>query len=411
MICIFGCILQIIEISQIYFSFETSTDVSFETETDVYLPAFTICGFKDMFINDLFENQMKTLFKSSDKQLYESFVRKSLNNLSVDKQFEKLLTVEELSQRIGCYGLKTKNFDSSQMSKDCKGISPIKLSINFRMFCFSFFQQLNNESNDYFLIDSHSPYLHRGYLFSFLYFQNETNLYVMIHNREQDLFDNNKRQGLYLNGEKTTSIFYNRVLFNRLEGYDYKPCRDFSKFGHFNREECLLDCKIRNHRKHLDKIPGRFMITQKYSYLNLYFENNSEMYPKEFLLEDMCEKVCENLPDCREEYFILNMVDGPKDPAKYWISIRRPFIPTIIITQRIKIKLQEFLCYIASIFGLWFGISLIAIKDFFRIVFTSIEKVLIRYKNSFILKMFIQFNCNHVLKQKRSRIHTLVRIH
>ena len=51
-LCIFGCLYQICEISILYFSYETTTLVKYEIENPISLPAITLCSHKYLFIKE-----------------------------------------------------------------------------------------------------------------------------------------------------------------------------------------------------------------------------------------------------------------------------------------------------------------------------------------------------------------------
>ena len=42
-VCLLGCVYQTFKISELYFSYETTTNVRYETEKLVNLPGITIC--------------------------------------------------------------------------------------------------------------------------------------------------------------------------------------------------------------------------------------------------------------------------------------------------------------------------------------------------------------------------------
>jgi len=70
-ICLIGCILQIHEISLIYFKYETTTDVRYENEVNISLPAVSICFYKSYLIRNeyllqIFPNGTKNL-KDNEK--------------------------------------------------------------------------------------------------------------------------------------------------------------------------------------------------------------------------------------------------------------------------------------------------------------------------------------------------------
>lgn len=61
-ICFTGCLLEIYKISEIYFSYETTTDVRFNKETIVSLPAFTICAGKHNIVREEIWQKLPKIF-------------------------------------------------------------------------------------------------------------------------------------------------------------------------------------------------------------------------------------------------------------------------------------------------------------------------------------------------------------
>ncbi len=59
--CFTGCLLQIYKISEIYFSYETTTYVRYENEVPLSLPALTICAEKHYFAR---KNILKKIFNN-----------------------------------------------------------------------------------------------------------------------------------------------------------------------------------------------------------------------------------------------------------------------------------------------------------------------------------------------------------
>ena len=69
MLCSIGCVIQITQISEIYFSYETTTDVKYEDEDPIQLPALTICGPKMYFVNELYYTKFNQTDHNNAHQL------------------------------------------------------------------------------------------------------------------------------------------------------------------------------------------------------------------------------------------------------------------------------------------------------------------------------------------------------
>ena len=128
-VCLIGCIYQSFKLSQIYFTYETSTNVKYESESYVELPAITICYKK---LNQLKEGDPWHA-KYAD---YDGF-----NKLTIGDQLEHL---DELPVRlISC---------DVAYTKRCHDISYITWYITDKVYCFTLFSQLNNQTDDMFKV-------------------------------------------------------------------------------------------------------------------------------------------------------------------------------------------------------------------------------------------------------------------
>ena len=69
MLCSICCIIQITQISEIYFSYETTTDVKYEFEDPIQLPALTLCGPKKYFVNKVYYTKFNQTDHNNAHQL------------------------------------------------------------------------------------------------------------------------------------------------------------------------------------------------------------------------------------------------------------------------------------------------------------------------------------------------------
>jgi hypothetical protein len=140
-ICIFGCLVQIYEINQIYFSYETVTDVRYEFDRIKSLPAITICVPK----HQLFTKHEWTKLRN---QKLESNPLKYLNKLNISQQFK--VTGHPIMK---CNVINTLRFSDSAHYIDCSRIRPIRTYLTYETKCFTLFSQFINESIDNYIIN------------------------------------------------------------------------------------------------------------------------------------------------------------------------------------------------------------------------------------------------------------------
>ena len=153
MLCVCGCLYQVYQMSSIYFQYQTTTDVQFDINGKEYLPGITFCGLKYQFIRDRFKNIFKE--NSSEIELLEE-----INKHSIKEQFEMHLQAEEIVKVVTCSRIPLKGFDTDG-EFDCNQVSPILVSISGKYYCFSLFQQYDNNS-ERLEIDRSSPHYSLG---------------------------------------------------------------------------------------------------------------------------------------------------------------------------------------------------------------------------------------------------------
>jgi hypothetical protein len=174
-ICLSGCLLQIYKISEIYFLYQTTTDVRYDKETNISLPALTICIFKLQFIKPEYSSQ---LFPNKTVNKLEIF-----NKLSIKKQFEALIPPEDIPKNF-CFVVKTINLNDSSFKVECDVISPVRRTIDYLSYCFTYFSQLKGEKDDNYLIDYDLTTISR-HIISLYIPKNITTIDLYIHSRNE----------------------------------------------------------------------------------------------------------------------------------------------------------------------------------------------------------------------------------
>ena len=139
-----------------------------------------------------------------------------------------------------------------------------KIAINQHLYCFSLFQQICDEHDDAFQLDTNSYLYNQGFIAQFKYLHDNVDLYVIIHNRKEKHIDYNKKSCVFLNKKKTTIIGYERVVYKFLDNHGHKSCKKKTKF--FSKSECLLVFKIDYYQKRQGYIPGiKYLTTDRWS--------------------------------------------------------------------------------------------------------------------------------------------------
>jgi hypothetical protein len=197
-----GCLFQIEEICNNYFSYETNTLVIYEDEDKISLPAITVCIEKNFLIRDNF------LFNSSarEESLNYSAIDGYLNTLTVKEQFHAIYLAEEVFSN-SCVVMKPIAFNDSDFRLNCELISPIRQSIDYYQSCFTFFSQINNKNNDKYSIDYDlSVKNYYSEMVRFKMFLNIPKIQLYLHSKHELLTDS-------LDNSRVKMVFNNITSF------------------------------------------------------------------------------------------------------------------------------------------------------------------------------------------------------
>ncbi len=104
-----------------------------------------------------------------------------------------------------------------------------------------------------------------------------------------------------------------------------------------------------------------------------------------------CKYICGLNNDCFKEIFEFKQFQIPKFSKirreSFRIYIFPPYDSNLLLIHSAKILFEEFLCYIASIFSLWFGFSVFMLIDLTKFVFNNFNlikaKILVRNTNHY----------------------------
>ena len=165
-----------------------------------------------------------------------------------------------------------------------------------------------------------------------------------------------KWDGITINLNKYNLLTYNKQE-NKLLPYPYSTnCKNYETLGHFSRNDCIRKCRINMTLEKCGVLPV-FVNVFEYEY-ERYAKNESEYnctIKNNFDIE--CYNRCP-FEDCINDYYIPKIVLSRSDNYESGIGISPPSEPEIIYEYNPKIETIEFLCYIGSILGLWFGLSI-----------------------------------------------------
>ena len=124
--CFLACIYQASMISQMYFSYKTTSNVKFETGKFRTLPGLTFCYEKK--------------FQLKEKYLWNTSLDK-INSWSIEEQRDKF--VQNMRFMLAC---------TIKYKVNCSEVTEIIGRFDQDMHCFTIFAQLNGEPDDRYLV-------------------------------------------------------------------------------------------------------------------------------------------------------------------------------------------------------------------------------------------------------------------
>ncbi len=376
-----GCVWHVSDISQIYFSYKTNVNVRFEREVMIQMPAITLCTntsfvARQQYLMQKFPNHLN---ETAQKWAFGKYLRK----LSLKEQ---LLNATISPQQFfnSCSVMKPIAFEEKYDIDyiGCENVSQYQQYIDYHRKCFTIFSQLHNENNDNYIVDHDIILRDNGFPLYKIVLNNDylQDLVVFIHSRSTPFlgFIGGQTNGMHLNNTKHVSytLSYVKTTTRLLPSPYETSCLDYNTIGYKTQSHCIIICKahyfIENFNGwHLD-IP----FSDEYS-SDIQFSDNQwrENKTVDKLMANQCLKTCGKKENCFNEYLTMNIIgqferEVNKHDEWYGIFFH---LPTGLNTKYIhspRLHLVEYICYAASVFSLWFGISI-----------TTLSKVIIIFYN------------------------------
>ena len=345
-LCFIGCVYQMIRINEIYFSYETVTNVKYQDENLIDLPGITIC-------NNKFDQVKQEL------QNDPGYKEELLNELKIGEQINYFENFPRILNQCKLFDPKNRGFEVCQDQFK-------ETFFDLENYCFTFYSQLNQELDEKYILKAEgnevkSKYMSKITLKKLNMDKSDlTNLVVIkFHDRKQRPFRAFETGLIMINLDVYNFVLikYRKTVVN----YKFIPAGKYCFEGE-TRNDCLANCEIGEFIKHKSKYPSYFLSNG--STYNMIFSTDHEY--NEFNFSKNCSKMCGMGVDCYKEYFFVwdkEMSDKffRINLNEIIIIIEFPTHPTTIYEISLKMSFEEYLCLIASILSLWFGFSILLI--------------------------------------------------
>ena len=138
--CLTGCLYQISDICNIYFSYKTTNFVSYGNQSEISLPAITICTEKQNLLKpEYLDKILRENNKIQNNGKTGNRVQDFLNNMTVREQFDALYEFWQVFNGCGVFKpigmapnyLQDSNGLNLEPYVDCESVVPIRRSIDY----------------------------------------------------------------------------------------------------------------------------------------------------------------------------------------------------------------------------------------------------------------------------------------
>ena len=123
-LCMILCLVQIILLNEVYFSYDTMVNIMFETSEQIQLPGITIC-----------------YNKAEQVQIFDNDSMKHFNDRPISEQVN---LIKNFKLKLFMCKVKFERYTDS----DCQTITKLTRSFNERGFCVTLFNQVYNQSQN-----------------------------------------------------------------------------------------------------------------------------------------------------------------------------------------------------------------------------------------------------------------------
>ena len=168
---------------------------------------------------------------------------------------------------------------------------------------------------------------------------------------------------------KRYALSFEKKTLKRLKSPYGTDCIDYEKSTPFqSRHHCLTHCRIKKSLEVCAVIGDETNVVLNQSGRFAQSPQDVDCIEK-LTLDKNCWDSCSH-PDCTANFFrAVKYFEKPVEP--YFIGntsydscvmIRIPLEPQTVFNYKPKLETIEFLCYVASLIGLWFGLSIASIN-------------------------------------------------
>ena len=357
LICFVGFVLQVQQVSQLYFGFETTSRTVFQIrDVDDYQSIMLCTRFMDLL--DRRNLGEYGILPEKPKTLTDH--RLDVSKLTIKNILE--LTPSESSTIENCIVRQGQLSTDVEMSRiECHKFFKVMKSVNGERICYTFMPRssANYSVGDVASSQTYISIVYHLYLSSII----SKSLYAFfissfIDESIEDLLDSRPFQANVYNIKSFNKSWF-AVYGESIEIYRLPPPHDTRCTPGHDRERCYEDC-LSDKLKIIDKVPWSGFHRKKLDMkvltaIDLKNETISNFTGKWF---KECHSLCKLKTECYTR-FSRTTVEEFESPD-FGIASMVPSQPHMSLSAVAFLNLIEYIIQIGSCFGMWFGLSIIS---------------------------------------------------
>lgn len=370
--CVVGFTVQVLQISNLYFSYRTLTKMTMNFPDFIAPPSVSVCGRIGNIVNrDEVQRRFSIRWSNQPTEYHNAVV----DTLSLKQLFDA--TPKETAMLTRCRVRFPGQFDTSMLSKEeCQKVFRIDKYYMLEYICYMF--SMFNTSKHYHYESVSQADTYRGRVYKF-YLSEEfhahlVDMLVVVHGPKapsvsryysppiRRVFDANNR---------STDLGF--LFTYSISAITKKPRPYDTRCGYINgsltNAVCHKKCLIKNTTKELNKLPFNWIISPyepdvRVNYdlkllttRDLANEQTDALFQSTY---DECSKLCSKsrcFHTLYHTYEIDKETRGVHEDMQ--IKINLPMYPDINVTYLAAFELKDYLVYVMSCLGTWFGVSFI----------------------------------------------------
>ena len=350
--------------------------MSFENISEISLPALSICVdksflLKPKYLTQLGINQTERFSVKNNKKIQQFF-----ENITIKEQFNVMNGKESVFSK--CKVSSPSSFAIEYPYVDCEKISAIKTSITMYFMCFTFFSQTDGQSDESFKIDF-TQRKYEEFSKELIYWnirQNISFIHLFVHSRKELIKPMPpEAEGISFSPSNQFAFFikYRRVITRSLPLPFDTNCFEYRNEEYISEKGCIAQCRLKGWLSvHPNKWRGFNPATNSSDLImvNVFanrYKYKNRTFDKEIKIK--CQKECKSMTNCYKEDFELKLIQYQYNSDTIWVKILPPTIPDQVIQHIPKISFEEFVIFIGSLIGLYFGFSIIMLSNVCSVAF------------------------------------------